>query len=108
MNRPVLISNAMLERAALVCNTMRGISGHDPRRRGRLRPLVLSRQLACAQLLSEGWTEDQVGTVIGIDHATVNHHRARVRDFETLPGYDAERELLARLRTELNQQHADR
>lgn len=101
MNRPVLLSNAMLERAALVCNTMRGISGHDPRRRGRLRPLVLSRQLACAQLLSEGWTEDQVGAYIGIDHATVHHYRARMRDVLALPGYDAERELLARLREAL-------
>lgn len=98
MNDPVLITDAMRTRAADLVEIARQVFGASPLPPSRRRPAVLARMAVCDQLLVEGWSEHQAGTAIGIDHSSVHHYRARIRDVQTLPGYDAERELLARFR----------
>lgn len=98
MNDPVLITDAMRARAAVLVGIACLVFGASPLPPSRRRPAVLARMAVCDQLLKEGWSENQAGTAIGIDHSSVNHYRARMRDVKALPGYDAERELLARFR----------
>lgn len=102
MNVPAIISPAMEARARRLCDIMLAVSGHDPRKQSRLRPVVLARAMVSARLLSEGWTENQVGALMGREHSTVHYYRTLVRSILQVPSFRAERELL-----ELFNQHAE-
>lgn len=101
MNDPVLITYAMRARAADLVEIACQVFGASPLPPSRRRPAVLARMAVCDQLLKDGWTETQAGTAIGIDHSSVNRYRARMRDVQSLPGYDAERYLLAQFWAEI-------
>lgn len=98
MNDPTIITPTMRARADFLALAMWHVSGYDPRLRTRARAVSVGRMIVCDQLMQEGWTEHAVGTVFGIDHSAVNYYRRRMRDVQDLPGYDAERDLLAAFR----------
>lgn len=56
------------------------ITGADPLRDGRARPVVESRVLLANVLLAKGYTEHQTGDALGFDHATIHHYKTLLDD----------------------------
>ena len=59
-------------------------AGYSMRRRDAASVLV--RSSVCLKLSEEGWSEKQIGRVLGKDHSTVHHMKVRMRDMLSLPG----------------------
>lgn len=102
MNTPCLISPAMRDHVGKLCDVMQEVSGYDPRKRTRLRPVFVARAIVCDRLLCEGWTEAAVACVMNMNHSTVHYYREVVSGWEILPGFGAERDLLDRYLTALH------
>lgn len=56
------------------------ITGADPLRDGRARPVVESRVLLASALMAKGYTEQQTADAIGYNHATVHHYKGMLSD----------------------------
>ena len=93
MNNNAFISPYMRERALYLCDTMKNVSGSDPSADTRKRPVVTARVMVCQVLMMEGWSENQIGIVMGWDHSTVNHYRKRFKEFMETPMFRNERAL---------------
>ena len=87
------VSRHRRERAEEICRKMEELSGFNPTAETRKRGVVTCRVMVSYVLLLEGWTEHQVGCVLGWDHSTINHYRRKFEDMMTQPGYEYEREL---------------
>ena len=98
MNNLVFIPPLLRERAEKYCDIMQKIAGVDPLEDTRHRPVVIARTMVANALLQDGYTLHAVGTILGVDHATVNHYRKRFQDIESTPGYEAEREIWNRFK----------
>ena len=94
MNRKTFIPYVMRQQADRLCRIMKGLCGRDPCEETRERPVVMARVMVSHVLMVYGYSEHQIGTVLGWDHSTINHYRKKIDDIKRLPGYEAERELL--------------
>lgn len=56
------------------------VTGSDPLRAGRSRPVVEARVLLASVLLAKGYTEHQTGDALGFDHATIHHYKTLLDD----------------------------
>lgn len=91
MNYPRLVSPQLREKTKRYCEAMQEIAGVNPLEKRRFRPIVMTRTMVANALLSDGYSQHAVGTVLGIDHAVVNHYKNRMWDILEAPGYEAER-----------------
>ena len=99
MNDHCIIPQVLRDRTHYLCDKMLEISGHDPGEDTRRRPAVTARVFVTQVLLLEGWSEHQIGNVLGWDHSTINHYRKKFRTFMEAPGYAAERKLWNKFKT---------
>lgn len=58
------------------------ISGADPMRSTRSRPVVEARTILVAALLAQGMTEEAASRAIGFSRGTIHHYRELMRDAE--------------------------
>lgn len=58
------------------------VTGADPLKEGRARPLVYSRVLLVQALRAQGWTQTRIAAAIGYARPTVQHCCALFRDAE--------------------------
>ena len=63
-----------------IATIIENITGADPLRAGRARPVVESRALLANVLLAQGWTEEQTAAAIGFDRCTVHHYKEMLND----------------------------
>lgn len=96
MNRNEYIDDKKRGRARVLCDTMKLITNIDPMESSRRRDVVTCRMMISQRLMIEGWTENQIGTILQRDHATINHYRDKFVEMMTTPGYEAEREIWAK------------
>lgn len=90
MNNQVLIPAILRYTAQHYTNIMQGITGFDPLEETRKRPVVSARVILAHYLLLNGYTENQIGVVLNIDHSTIHHYRKR---YPILMNYKEEKEL---------------
>lgn len=69
------------------------LTGTNPVAELRVRRVVTARVLVAYALMNDGYSEHEIGCVLGWDHSTINHYRKKMKTFMEAPGYDAEREL---------------
>lgn len=72
---------------------MRKISGVDVANPSQKRMYVVPRAMVARVLVEEGCTTLQAGALLGKNHATISHYKDLMADFQSSPGYEAEREL---------------
>lgn len=100
MNEQTIISQQLRDRADFLCKTMEELTKYDPREKTRKRVAVIPRMMVCYELYLEGYTQTAIGIVMGKDHSTIHSYLTKIRDILTLPGYQAERELYMKLKSE--------
>lgn len=93
MNEPVLIPKALYNACDKYREALFAVSGYDPMTAKRNRVYVCSRIMLAYKLLEDGYTETQVGTVIGKEHSTVHFYKTRMEDFLKFKAYSAERSI---------------
>ena len=75
-----------IENLALI---VENITGADPFRPGRARPVVEARVLLVAALRADGWTQQAIADAIGWQRITIQHYCALFKDAErygNIPG----------------------
>lgn len=92
MNNDVRIPRALFQRAQDYCNRITDLLA-DPNKESRKRDVVTARMMVAGRLLREGYSEHQIGKVLGIDHSSVNHYRKRLAEILTTKGYEDEQEI---------------
>ena len=85
-------------RAQYLSETMKEVCGFDPTEETRRRDVVMARIMVVYVLLLEGWSENQIGSVMGWDHSTINYYRKRMIAILTTPGYNAEIDIWEKFR----------
>lgn len=95
MARPkqILIPSKLQERTDYLQGKMLEVSGIDIFDTSRLWINAIARAMVAKILLSEGYTQEQVGCVLNRCHATINYYKNVMIERLGTPGFDAEREL---------------
>lgn len=63
------------------------ITGEDCTEHTRRRPVVWARYIVAWQMTEDGFTTNQIGARLGIDHSTVSHCRDAVKEMLEYPRY---------------------
>lgn len=59
------------------------VTGADPLKERRSRPLVYARVLLVHALRSQGWTQERIAAAIGFNRMSIQHYCEMWRDAET-------------------------
>lgn len=101
-----MISDAMRERAEVLCSIAREVTRFEPTGRGRSRGECAARMFVARQLYDEGLTEMQVGELIGRDHATINYYKRRFSLLNS-SGWEPELEMWGKFHERVSQTPRD-
>ena len=74
------------ERGDRYVEVMNGIVGMDILDRCRLRPVVWARNMVFYQLVKDGYSQGQIGNLMGFDHSSVFHGKKQVENMLEMPG----------------------
>lgn len=80
-------TNLCNEKGNKYVNAMNGIIGRNILEPKRDSILVWGRNFVVWQLTQEGFTENQIGKFINMDHSTINHIKGRVREVMEFPAF---------------------
>lgn len=97
----IIISSRLIDRFTYLRMLMLADFGIDISIKTRHRILVVGRTLIANVLFSEGHSATQIAFVMGVDRCTVIHYKELMKDFLESPGYEGEKELWEKFKSEI-------
>ena len=98
MEEIIMIPESLRQMEERFSSKMLEVSGIDPRQKKRSWNNTFARASVAYALYNEGYTQSQVGRVMGMNHSTIHYYLGRMDDILHTPGYEAEREMFAQFK----------